>query len=388
MAPINVHREILAWSPDRPLWQRDALRRLVAQGQLIDKDIAVLAEICKASHGLVPRADAEPLDGKHIPQVGDGGVPVTLTSITHKSGVNMLAQDQTIDFAPGLTIVYGDNAAGKSGYTRILKRACRARGAEDILGNVVSGTAPGRPSASIKFTVNGTAQEFTWDDDKLADKSLARVSVFDRHCASVYIAEETDVAFRPMGLDLFDKLSDACEAVRRILDREKRDLELSAGQLPALQPGTAVFDLFSHLTSLTSPDEVRRLGTLSEGELASVADMRARLRDLESEDPHKTARTLELSAKRVDSLFRKLREASEVLSADAITLTFAARDRMIAAARASEAVRAAAFGTQTLPNTGSEAWRALWSAAERFSTTDAYPDEAFPVTGANSRCVL
>ena len=49
--------------------------------------------------------------------------------------MNALARDQTIEFGPSLTIVYGANAAGKSGYARILKRACRARGAEEILGN-------------------------------------------------------------------------------------------------------------------------------------------------------------------------------------------------------------------------------------------------------------
>jgi len=44
--------------------------------------------------------------------------------LTHRSGVNALANDQTIEFCPSLTVVFGANAAGKSGYTRILKRAC------------------------------------------------------------------------------------------------------------------------------------------------------------------------------------------------------------------------------------------------------------------------
>ena len=33
-------------------------------------------------------------------------------------------------FGPNLTVVYGDNAAGKTGYIRILKSACRGRGPE------------------------------------------------------------------------------------------------------------------------------------------------------------------------------------------------------------------------------------------------------------------
>jgi hypothetical protein len=81
---------------------------------------------------------AKPLTTEHVP-TGDVTSPaVALVSIFHHEGVNALAADQTLKFAPapGLTIVYGDNGAGKTGYIRILKQACRARGRELILGNV------------------------------------------------------------------------------------------------------------------------------------------------------------------------------------------------------------------------------------------------------------
>jgi len=42
-------REILAWSQDRPARQRDALRRLVIQGELSDADIDDLTALCKDS---------------------------------------------------------------------------------------------------------------------------------------------------------------------------------------------------------------------------------------------------------------------------------------------------------------------------------------------------
>lgn len=388
MPTVNVLGEILDWSTDRPMWQRDALRRLIAHGELKPTDIGELVEHCKASHGLARQSNPEPLEAKHVPQAGDAGAAVALASLTHQSGVNALANDQTIEFGPALTVVYGANAAGKSGYTRILKRACRARGAEDVLGNVVSGTAPGRPSAMIKFSVGGQPREFGWDDSKPADKSLSRVSVFDRHCASVYIAEETDVAFRPLGLDLFDKLSDACEAVRRSLERERRELELAAVRLPDVAAGTAVHGLLTHLTSLTSPDEVKALATLKEEEVATINDLRARLRDLQSEDPQKTARALELRTNRVDGLQRKLQEIAKALSSDAIAAAFVARDRVTQTAQAAATIHAATFEHQPLSNTGSAAWRALWKAAEHFSTEDAYPEDSFPKTDTNSRCVL
>ncbi len=388
MATVNVLKEILDWSVDRPPWQRDALRRLVVQGELKESGITELAELCKASHGLAGKKDAEPIGPSHLPHPGVATKRVSVTSLTHHSGVNALAQDQTVEFGPSLTVVYGANAAGKSGYTRILKRACRARGAEDILGNVVSESAPGRPSATVKFTVDGTAHDLSWDDDKPADRFLSRVSVFDRHCASVYVAEQTDVAFRPHGLDLFDKLSRACEAIRRVLERERKELEAAALHVPEVTDGTKVHELLSHLTSLTNPEDVKQLASLSDSENVLTEDLRKRLRDLHSDDPQRTARGLQIRAKRVEGLAGKVRTVTQILSKATVAECFSARDRMNQARTAAEEIRFATFEKQPLPNTGSEAWRVLWAAAERFSTTDAYANDTFPVTEANARCVL
>ena len=44
--PVTILESILAWSTDRPLWQRDALRRIVQKGKLDDSDIVELAALC------------------------------------------------------------------------------------------------------------------------------------------------------------------------------------------------------------------------------------------------------------------------------------------------------------------------------------------------------
>jgi predicted ATPase len=52
-------------------------------------------------------------------------------------GVNALASDQRLSFGtPGLTIVYGDNGSGKSGYARVLKAALGPHVREEILRHV------------------------------------------------------------------------------------------------------------------------------------------------------------------------------------------------------------------------------------------------------------
>lgn len=234
---MSVLREILEWSQDRPTWQRDAVRRLILNGELSDDDVRDLTEICKSAYGLADQRDVVPLTAEHIPDASAASGQVILLSIFHHRGVNALAEGQTLKFAPGLTVVYGDNAAGKTGYIRILKSACRARGKEEILGNVVSGAAPHKPVVAIRYRVGADGKEYEWAGAG-EDHSISRVSVFDAQCAAVYLTEKTDVAFRPFGLDLFDKLVKACKSVRSRLESEQRALNSGATKIFEPQEGT------------------------------------------------------------------------------------------------------------------------------------------------------
>lgn len=175
---MEVSQEILAWSKDRPKWQRDALRRLFLQGELSGNDILALAELCKAQHGLAEPQAIDPLTKKHFPSKRNASEPVSLESIFHLRSVNALAENQTLRFTSNLTLVYGDNAAGQTGYIRILKSACRARGQERVLGNVVSAASPLKPVVAIKYKVGDDVNSQEWSGNS-EDEFVTRVSVFD-----------------------------------------------------------------------------------------------------------------------------------------------------------------------------------------------------------------
>ncbi len=97
MSDVDVLKEILDWSRSRPSWQRDALRRLVAQGELLETDTNELAEICKGGFGLVDKRSSDPLAETHLPEPGALIQPLRLKSLTHHDGVNALANDQTLE---------------------------------------------------------------------------------------------------------------------------------------------------------------------------------------------------------------------------------------------------------------------------------------------------
>ncbi len=365
------------------------MRRLVLNGELFDDDIRALTEICKSAHGLAEQQDIAPLAKEHVPEKTAGSAPVSLVSIFHHRGVNALAEDQTLKFGPNLTVVYGDNAAGKTGYIRILKSACRARGQEQILGNVVSGATPLSPVVSIRCKVGTEPEPREWAGNG-EDEFISRVSVFDTQCSAVYLTEKTDVAFRPFGLDLFDKLVRACRAVRAKLESEQRALDSNAlASVQAQVPeGTAVAKLLANISSLTKPESVQTRARLSPEEEARLALLEKSLLDLQANDPEKLIRQLTLRAGRVQGLARHLKEVEAALSAQTVAAVFDARTEGRRKGEEARRLREATFPAGMLAGTGSEPWTALWEAARRFSQEQAYPGQAFPVVENGAHCVL
>lgn len=389
MAGMNVLQEIVTWSKERPAWQRDALRRLVLTGELGELDIRELADICKGHYGLVDKIEAAPLTKNHVPGETSTASAVSLDCIYHHKGVNALAESQTLKFGPGLSIIYGDNGAGKTGYTRILKRACQARGREEILGNVVCGTAPPKLDVVIKYKVGAdpTQREWTGGDP---DEFVSRVSVFDTHCATVYLNDKTNVAFLPFGLDLFDKLVKACRSVRTVLETDQRALSVSAlaAIVPTIPEGTVAAKLVASINSLTKPEAVQTATRLSTEEEKRRAFLQQSLKDLQANDPEKILKQLVLRGGRVRSLIEYLKASESVLAEKGVIDVFNVRTDGKRKSEEAQRLREATFPAGLLPGTGGEQWKTFWDAARRFSEEQAYPDSPFPVVDDGAKCLL
>jgi len=181
---MSVIEEIVSWAHSQPGWQRDALRRLVEKGTLTSEDDDELLGMLKTSRGIDGGDQApqpKPIVADDIPHPACYDRNVVLTSMFQLTEVNALAPDQALEFLPtGITVVYGDNAAGKSGYSRVLKRACRARDrAESVLPNVFSSHSGTRCSASFLLEVDGREETLRWTDDSPSPEALSSIAVFD-----------------------------------------------------------------------------------------------------------------------------------------------------------------------------------------------------------------
>ena len=386
----TVLETILHWSKDRPLWQRDALRRIIVNGHLTEADFCELVELCKQGKGAPAGAmKAVPLENAHLPANPGQTAAVSLLSIADVTGVNNLAAGQALSFEPnGITIIYGDNGAGKSGYARILKRACRARHSGKIEPNVYADQPPKRVGAKVTYSVGGVPQLFEqWQNGTNPHATLSAVSVFDSDCASVHIREKNEVAFRPFGLDIPDKLAAACQAVKDTLLIEQKQLEKARNPIfaaPSWKDTTAVGKALAALNANTDSNKIRALAALSAEESARLE----RLREDLSKNPTKAAAEQTVRADNVMRLITVVnrvaaRTTDERLLA-AAALARDARSKRCAARVAAEK----SFTGEPLVGVGGDIWRALWDSARHYSTKIAYPGQPFPPSAEDAHCML
>lgn len=386
--------EILNWSVERPDWQRDALRRILEKRNLTELDILELERICRAKHQAdtsnSPAVQCAYLVQAHLPPAPGSAESVSLVSVGDLKYVNRLPMGQTIPFGSeiGLTVIYGENGAGKSGYARVVKKACRARGAQPIIRpNAFESTGVGKASAKIVFKVGGTQVPVSWLDGVSADPRLANVFVFDASSAGHYVGEDSAAAFTPYGLDVLPTLSKTCDAID---ERLKNDINLKKSSIENAKanwkdhPNTLVGKLISGLSAATKEADINTHAGLDAKQIQRLQD----LREAYKSDPLQKAKATRAAAARLDSFSKKIVVAAIDLADDKTAALKKLLDDEKTAINAAKAFALGQFNDGFLIGTGSDLWRTLWSAAREYSIKAAYTGQLFPATTDEARCVL
>lgn len=379
----QVLSEIVAWSGDCPSWQRDALRRLCSKDKLEKDDLESLLAICKGEQ------EGDPITADHIRDPAASNVEVSLTKLHNLQHVNALQPGETLTFQKsGLTVIYGDNGAGKSGYARVLKQACRARLPKNdtVLPNIYAAQR-GIPQAEVGFRVGGQNQSVLWRQGAAADSRLTAISVFDSRTAAVHVDATNDLAYTPLPLRVMAALADTCKEIKGMLDAEIRVIENQTPAIlknPECASDTEVGKLLAGLSAKTTDAKVEELAGLSETEEARLKTLAADL----ANDPARVARQLQAKKVQIDRAKERLNELAKAVSDESISNLGQLHEAYATARAAAALVSVDLFSDEPLPEVGSDVWRSLWEAARAYSNERAYPGRGFPVTGDDARCVL
>jgi len=385
---MGMIEDIIDWAQTLSSWQADAVRRLLGRDELTRSDKEELLRMLKSEYSL-PVAEGDLVQPEPPRRGSFSGVPadqieLALHAIEAIQNANAIPNGSRLPFGvAGLTVIYGENASGKSGYARIIKHACKARDTEErILPNVLASQVINAPaSANILVSINNSEPTvLRWIDGVRPPEVLTNVAFFDSRCARIIVDDECALSYLPYGADVFRRLGD-------LMNEFKSHLQVEAVSPTAIQVQGITADstggkLLTTLSASTPNEDIEATCTWSDPD----GDRLKELQYLLDNDPSRLAGQLEIKIRRIEQLKEGL-EGLDRLIANSAASEMNRLVEELSVAEGALKIAASSMTSEPLPGVGSDVWRLLYEAAREYSTKIAYPTTPFPYVKAGARCV-
>jgi len=278
-------RALLAeWANANDEWVRLLVSEVIATGRpvgasTIEKAYQLFRQekaLDKRELPVVPKLNIEARQDESAP-------PLTLTRLSDVHGVNALVSGAEIEPHEGLTILYGENGTGKTGYSRVFKALANSRTADTILGNIEADTSEDQ-TAKLEFRLGDAVQTLTWTGER-GVSPFTRMSIFDSPAVRTHVDEDLDYVYTPASLVLFNDVTTAIQAVTAQIDAAVRSLGSGgSGLLARFQRGSSIYPLIETLGASTN-----------------LADLKSKAKGGEAVDEHLDSLTQAVAALRANA---------------------------------------------------------------------------------------
>jgi energy-coupling factor transporter ATP-binding protein EcfA2 len=382
--------KLTEWCEGQPKWAHDALYRAATAEDITAKEVDAVAIRVAAAHGIAVEGDhacqsfAEENLRKGDAQWDD----VLFCSVGPLEGVDRLANDQELKFAlAGVTLVFGDNASGKSGYVRAARQLCHARVAGSLRGDVFADPAKAPPIRAGYCFKHGEAEPVrnTWKPGNPAPPELAGITVLDTENARVYVEKENEILFLPPEITCLTQLGKLYAAGAAKFQADADAIEVAQGDNFGTAYGTdsTAGKLVQNLKLKTSlPDLPSEAEIASAGKWDETLD--GELKELElalAQSPAIVAAKYIRANAVLSRVAKQLSENSKAVDDGSLS---EAKLEIQSERKTKEAARALAaeqIGGQPIGATGNDAWKRLFEIAREFAAEAGVraPEQPFEV---------
>lgn len=218
----TVMAKIVEWGKDLPYWEQATLDKIIYGEEFTEEAYVQILQLLLEDEGLAKKKTTRDIP-RFYQQVSSPTTSACLTRlkrIANLHNVNALASNQTLEFNPQLTAIYGENRSGKSGYARVLGSAGFTRGDREVLPDITKPNSSADPiSADIEFMMNGVGQSIHYKIDRPCPE-LSSFYVFDSTSVRVHMLEKNEFSFSPVGFGYLKRLSDETDQIRARLARK------------------------------------------------------------------------------------------------------------------------------------------------------------------------
>lgn len=287
--------------------------------------------------------------------------PLSITKLSDIHGVNALVSGAVIEPNEGLTILYGENGTGKTGYSRIFKALAGSRTAGEILGNINAAEAEAQ-SANVEYQLGCEAKTLAWAGGR-GVSPFTRMSIFDSFSVTAHVDEDLDYVYVPAALALFTHVIAAIQAVSGHIDSDVSSLTGgNSTLLTHFSRGSSVSPQIETLGASTDLDALRAKASTDPKVEEKIDELRRTVAALQ-------ANTLgaQITARKQDQrVLKQAAKAAETIQCfdvETYNQTISTRAQL---AKDHEAFRAQLFAAATLPAEPDKTWTDFIEAGDKY----------------------
>lgn len=355
--------DLIDWIKTLPYWQRRIAKRVLDNDVIDDSFVERVYSELKKEVGL----DDDELIFQDISfdeLVPDDDMDVVWKAVGKIKGVNRLKSDDDLQISRGLTLVYGENGSGKSGYTRLLNQAFISRGDKEIIGDIYE-ERPDDLYAEFLFEINGAEYDLKYPNEK-DNAVFRRIMTFDSKSATDDMLKESEISFIPTELHFFDTFLSACIRIQQKLDEECEGLQVENPLLKYFKEDSVVIGDVIALSKDTNIEELKGKHAITEEdkkEYESVKKGKASLQALNyQEQLDKINRVKDV----VDTAIERAGLYNSYISKKSFEEYKKAIEAYTEAKRLLEEEGINQFKNDDIEKLGSEEWKAFISAAKKY----------------------
>ncbi len=384
----TLETEVKAFANAQPYWARYLCSEILAGNEITDTIIDSAYSYLLEKIGLKEETDKPELSISYNPNASDDFKEnLSFDSLANVEGVNALTENQTIELTSNLTIIYGTNGAGKSGYVRLLKNVFYSKDKANILPNINIDSGHKPIAATFNFSSEGTNIPLKYPDN-IGNGIFNQFAIFDGDIGKKHLSLRNDFSFRPAGLQLFNEFNAALEKLNGKLNIEIQSKSTANpfADDDIFQAESEIKTLLIQLSHNSKLEDLNAHLPYNEEEKAKKVQL-----DKEYDD-------LKIALAQKDKASKELQTIKAQLAARKQTLvntnTWFAQDQLNSVIKAitncktkedtAQKEGVEKFKTDKIENIGSTEWKQFIEAAAKFASTQ--NEGEYPSLGDN--CLL
>jgi len=384
----TLDTEVKGFADGLPYWAKYLAEKILSGNAITDTEINAAYAYLLEELTLTPVTTKPDIAINYNGgNTGNYKLDLLFSKLDNVEGVNALIENQLIDFGPNLTIIYGANGSGKSGYVRLLKKVFYSKTPEDIVQNIHLSSGHKPVSANFTFQSVGSDIPLNYPANS-GNAEFEQFAVFDDGSVKQHLDHKNEFEFRPAGLSFFAEFT---EAIKRV--EIKLNSEIASKRTPNdfdvwFDGESEIKTLVQGLNAQTNIAELNKHTPFSEKDKTDKAEIEKKHDELALASKNKEKEILKLEGikKNISDNKKTIEAINTYFAADYLTSIQTSINDCIEKEATSKAEGIENFKTDKIQNIGTVEWKNFIVAAEKFAKQQKEDEAIYPES--NDNCLL